>query len=87
MVQFTGDRDPREITWVMRFLLMPKEGMKPEWMEVCKKPEKVEEKEWKQVMLVNVNSDGFRMEQLRRSVTEFGKLFAVEVVFVQSLGQ
>jgi hypothetical protein len=87
MDEFNGpDRDPREITWVLRFLLMPKEGMNPMWMEVCKTPERVEEKDWKQVLLVGVNSDGFRMEELRRRVTGFGKLFAVDVVIVASLG-
>jgi hypothetical protein len=84
--EFNGDRDPGEITWVLRFLLMPKEGMKPVWEEVCKTPERVEEKEWKQVLLVGVNSDGFRMEELRRRVTGFGKLFAVDVEIVASLG-
>jgi hypothetical protein len=31
-------------------------------------------------------SDGFRMEELRRRVTGFGKLFAVDVVIVASMG-
>lgn len=92
--EYNGNRSPLDVTWVLKFLLMPvKRAAEPkqkwweseDWQDLCK-PGTISEKEFRPVALLCVREDGFKKDELSRKLIEFGKLFSVEVIIVSSLG-
>ena len=88
--QISAGRDPLELTWVLKFLLVPKvEDVRWElhqWRELCT-PDNLREGLFRQVALLCVRQAGMEMQEIGRRLMEFGKLFAVEVIIVSSLGR
>ncbi|KAH8151453.1 uncharacterized protein LAJ45_04658 [Morchella importuna] len=93
--EYDGNRSPLDVTWVLKFLLMPvkkatqgEEGKwweSEDWQDLCK-PKVISEKDFRPVALICVRDDGFKKDELSRKLIEFGKLFSVEVMVVSSLG-
>jgi hypothetical protein len=92
--EFDAGRSPLEGTWVLKFLLLPKQKVSEGWWESriqgqggdwCDPPDGCE-KEVKNVALVCVREGVVGMEETSRKLVEFGKLFSVEAVIVSSLG-
>lgn len=92
--EYNGNRSPLDVTWVLKFLLMPvmtdfksKERWweSQDWQDLCK-PKGISEKEFRPVALVCIRDAGFQRDDLARKLIEFGKLFSVEVMIVSSLG-
>lgn len=92
--EYNGNRSPLDVTWVLKFLLMPvkkafeskeKWWESQDWQDLCK-PKAISEKEFRPVALVCVRDDGFQKDEVARKLIEFGKLFSVEAMIVSSLG-
>lgn len=88
---FAGDRGPLELTWVLKFLLMlPAERsatvQESNWHELCEPESLIEDDEVHRVALVCVRREAIQMEDLRRRLVQFGRLFSVEVILVSSIG-
>jgi hypothetical protein len=81
-------RDPLSLTWVMKFLLTPKDPANKwtldDWYDYCD-PEKIPERQFREVALLCVRRESFRDDALYRRLIEFGKLFGVEFVVVSSI--
>ncbi|KAI5797569.1 hypothetical protein EDC01DRAFT_650458 [Geopyxis carbonaria] len=91
--EYTGRQDPLSLTWVLKFLLMPKAGgrgksmpdAQRDWQTLCS-PEKLDERDFRPVALICVRREGFAKEELAKKLIQFGKLFSVEVMIVSSIG-
>jgi hypothetical protein len=88
--QFTGEKNPLEVTWVMKFLLVPTLSMDGKmdarWSkDLVERPETLQTEEWKQVLLVCVDPEGFQMENVQRMINALGQLFDLPVSIVLSL--
>jgi hypothetical protein len=86
--EFSAGRNPLDLTWVLKFLLVPKVehgnwGLQ-EWRELCT-PDNLKEGEFRQTALLSLRKEGMAMEDVGRRMMEFGKLFSVEVIIVSSL--
>jgi len=86
--EFSAGRNPLDLTWVLKFLLVPKVehgnwGLQ-EWRELCT-PDNLKEGEFRQTALLCLRREGMAMEDVGRRMMEFGKLFSVEVIIVSSL--
>lgn len=92
--EYNGNRSPLDVTWVLKFLLMPvKKSFESkerwwesqDWQDLCQ-PKGISEMEFRPVALVCIRDAGFQRDDLARKLVGFGKLFSVEVMIVSSLG-
>jgi len=86
--EFSAERSPLDLTWVLKFLLVPKDKLRnldlQEWRELCT-PDNLKEEEFKQAALLCLRSEGMAMGDVVRRVKAFGQLFSVEAIIVPSL--